>query len=105
MQRWTKSVRPWCNVAKSTCCPFLAVVKITSFPYRFKCCIINEDKRSKVFLADQLRFQLDQSIAHPKLSIDRQSDRLNNWVGQIVDQLDRRIRIGKAGMFRITFVE
>src|SRR6266581_1926548 len=34
----------------------------TSFPYRFKCCIISEDKWSKVFLADQLRFQLDQSI-------------------------------------------
>src|SRR5207249_7712647 len=27
--------------------------EITSFPYRFKCCIISEDKRSKVFRSEE----------------------------------------------------
>jgi hypothetical protein len=35
----------------------------------------------------------------------RQPDRINNRAGQIVDQLDRRIRIGRGGMFRIASVK
>src|SRR5438045_8231490 len=72
-----------------------ALGEITSFPYRFKCGIRSEDERPEVFLHDQLRFQLDQSINRFQLSVDRQPDGIDNWVGKIVDQLDRRIRIGR----------
>src|SRR5436190_6979902 len=82
-----------------------ALGEITSFPYRFKCGIISEDERSEVFLHDQLRFQLDQSITRFQLSVDRQPDGIDNWVGKIVDQLDRRIRIGRAGLFWIGLVK
>src|SRR5439155_22138526 len=82
-----------------------AFSETTSFPYRFKCCIISKNKRSKVFLADHLRFQLDQSITRSQLSVDRHPDRIDNWVSQIVDQLDSRIRIARAGMFRIAAVK
>src|ERR1700730_13682620 len=33
---------------------FTTLSEISSFPYRFKCGVISEDKRSKVFLRDQL---------------------------------------------------
>src|SRR5438445_11706219 len=37
--------------------------------------------------------------------MNRPSDMVDNWVGQIVDQLDCRIGIGKTGMFPIVFAK
>ena len=64
-----------------------------SFPHRFQRRIVGENERPEVFLCDQFRFPFKKPIADPVLLIDRKSDRIDDWIGQVVNQLDRRIGI------------
>src|SRR5436190_3057648 len=41
----------------------LALGQIVSYPNRFECSVISQDKRPEIFLRDHFRLQLDQSIA------------------------------------------
>ena len=63
----------------------LALDQVISFPDRFESCVICEDERPEIFLRDQFLFQFDQPITRFNLSVDRQSNRVIDWIGQIVD--------------------
>src|SRR3984893_14856169 len=75
-----------------------------TLPDGFERCVVSENERPEIFLSDELRFQFENSIADSYFLISRQADRIDHWVGEVVDELDRRIRISEPGVFAIACV-
>ncbi|MEY2576688.1 MAG: hypothetical protein QOF80_2175 [Verrucomicrobiota bacterium] len=76
-----------------------------AFPNRLERYVASDNPRADIFLKNKLRFQFEDAISDLDFFVNRNADRIDNGVGQVVDEFDGSIGIGEAGMFRIPGID